>query len=261
MNKIIYSLFFILLISLQAKAITISPSITSIETEPNIPQNVSYSIYNETKQELKVNVFVWDLWFNEKSEKIYAQPSKENLKYLKTSIARYLEPEEKEFLLKPKETKKVKVLFNIPKSVIGGNTAAIFFQAEPFIPKGQNTLVAMVSRLGATVFQETKGTVITKTRITSVNIKKKKSRPLDFKMKVKNEGNSTVLSNVMVGILGQNESFYGTFEITKKLIPDTKEVLFEKEVPITLPSGNYNAVITLNYKNKSTTINKMFTVD
>lgn len=257
MKNLFLSILFISNLILPSQAITLSPATVEIETEANIPKTVEFSIYNESKKRMKVTSFVWDLIIDEKGGKNPVPPiqNKKNI-----SITKYIEPQEKDFVIEGKQTKIVKVLVNIPKEIKGGNSALVFFEAEPSIIKGK-TLVSVATRLGATILQETKGTIKIKSRISDVKIEKPNSnKPINFKMTAINEGNSYITASATIGILGSDDSFRGTFSVDKKIISPNSKVTFEKDLRISLPDGSYNAIITYFYKNKNVTITKSFQI-
>ena len=257
MKNLFLTILFLSSLVLPSKAITLSPSMVEIETEANIPKSIEFSVYNESKNPMKVTSFVWDLIIDEKGGKNPIPPiqNKKNI-----SITKYIEPQEKDFTLEGKQTKIVKVLVNIPKEIKGGNAALVFFEAEPTIIKGK-TVVSVATRLGATILQENKSTAKIKSRISEVQIEKTSpNNPINFKMSALNEGNTFITASATIGILGADDSFRGTFSTDKKIISPNSKVTFEKELRISLPIGSYNAIITYFYKNKNVTITKPFQI-
>jgi hypothetical protein len=241
-------------------SLTISPATVEIETEPDATGNFTIKVYNESSKPLKLNVYVWDLAIDKNGKKIYNSPNPNS----KNSIARFITPVEKEFILQSKDTKIVTFLINTPKTISGGNSAIAFFYAMPVIPKekGAKALIAVSTRLGATILQETKGTVESKSRISSIKISRTKSdNPLEFQMKVLNEGNSFINASAVVGIIENENNFLGSFKIDKKIIPPNGEGLMSKEIKLDLKPGFYHAVVTYQYKGKTITINKPFNIE
>jgi hypothetical protein len=91
-------------------------------------------------------------------------------------------------------------------------------------------------------------------------MKKSTNAPLDFEMKVNNYGTGYIIGTGVVSIIDKKNKFLGSFELDKKIIPTKREVLMKKEILLSLDSGEYNALVTYNYKNKSISINKPFEI-
>ncbi|MFN8578609.1 MAG: hypothetical protein U0354_17415 [Candidatus Sericytochromatia bacterium] len=256
MYKILLSIILFFLFCKNTHALTLSPSTVNIETIGGVPKNISFTVYNETSQSLNIKSYVWDLIIDKDGRKNIVKPNINN----KNSISPYIQVQQNDFIIKAKERKKVDAIINIPDKIKGGNIGLVLFEASPILKNGQS-LVSISTRLGATVIQETKGTIKEKSRITELNFNKEsESAPLNFRMNVLNEGNNFTKSSIMIGVLGEDDTFYGSYSTDKRLVSPNSNAIFEKEIPLNLKKGNYNSVITYTYNKKTITINKPFQI-
>ncbi|MFN4151968.1 MAG: hypothetical protein ACK4IX_13590, partial [Candidatus Sericytochromatia bacterium] len=122
--KILIIFFLMLLLPSNAFAITISPGIIEVETETNVPKNVSVKVLNDTNKEQKLEVKVMNLSFDKNGKKVYTPISKKN----KNSVANYIEITERISLIKPREMKELTFILNTPENIVGGNSAIVFFK-------------------------------------------------------------------------------------------------------------------------------------
>jgi hypothetical protein len=260
MNFLKFIVFFIfVLFPLNAFSLTIAPGTVKLETEPGVPKTFAMKIYNESSVKIIVTPSVMEFTMNKNGKKI-VKP----IGSLPSSVAKYLTFPSGDFLLDPKETKEFNMTINVPKSVIGGNYALAFFRATRYIPPGSKfkTKVATAIKLGATILQETKGTEIISSKIKSVTITKpNKESPLSFSMNLINEGNTYIQASATVAVLGKDDTFIGTFNIKDKLILAGKEGIIKGELKMPHEPGLYHALITYQYRDKSITINKPFSIE
>ncbi|MBC7474136.1 MAG: hypothetical protein H7263_07565 [Candidatus Sericytochromatia bacterium] len=249
---------FLLILSPQSFALTISPSLFEIQTEPGVPQTFTLNVYNDGQRKYNIKSYIWDLSFNRKNKKTYKPPSGKA-----ESIAKYINLSDKNFILEPKENKVVSFTITIPKGVIGGKQAIAFFDATPIVPKDNAPVrLLMTASLGVTILQETKGTVEIKSRIKSVKfINPNTTNPLIMELNVVNQGNTHIFGSAVVAITKGENTFIGSFRVPGTIIFPKKSALLKGSFEGDIQPGAYNALITYHFRDKDIVITKNFTVN
>lgn len=249
----------IILFPSQAFSLIIVPSRFEIETEANVPQNLRITVVNDSQKKCGIMAYAMDYFIDKKGDKIFKAKGS-----LANSISKYITFSETNFILEPDERKEIKININIPEGIVGGNRAVTFFQSFPYKPGylKQVNNVTVSTRLGATILQETKNTVITKSRILKVDINRPSpEEPLEIKMRVINESNTQVWSTGTVAIIGKDDNFIVSFALNKHLIYPNQEFVLNGKLLTGFAPGSYNALITYQFKDKSISINKPFIIN
>jgi hypothetical protein len=249
----------LLMLSAPAFPITISPATQILETEPGVAKTFTVKVLNDSKDKATMECYMSDMEIDKKGNKIFKPVGTTG-----QSVAKYITiAEPSKFILGPQESREVVLTANIPKGVVGGNKAIAFFQAKPVEDKVQGKKLIMSVRAGTTILQETKGTVDIRSKIKSADIIPPASgNPLTVKVKVKNEGNTYLMSTGIVTILGPKDSFVGSVELDKALIFPGKEAELEGQLTTVdeVEPGTYHALITYQYRDKSISIDRVFTI-
>lgn len=241
-----------------AFSLTISPATIELETEPGVSKTFTIFVKNDESIKVTINPSIQEIGFDKNGNKIYRP-----IGSFPSSIARYITYPNTPFELEPKQSKQVNMSITVPKGIIGGNSAVAFFHAIPYFPPSLKivTRVGMAIRLGATIIQETRGSIIVKSRIKSADFIAGTSGKLPaLELKVLNEGNTHIYGSAIVAVIGKDESFLGTFNIPELLIFPGKEGNLKGEIKINLQPGSYHALITYQYKDKAITIDKPFDI-
>ena len=247
-----------------ASALGISPYIVDLSTEAGKEGNKTIKVFNDSKFTYSVKVYPHDITVDNNGNKIHNPPVDEN------STAKYLEISPKNLVLKPNESKEVKVVVKTPKNWTGGKQSVVFFDAKPDIPTmngaEKKKIVARLElnlSLGALVLQEIKGTTEVKSRITKAEVTPKKNgKKLAINIDVANEGNTHIKTSGFISILDESENFVGKVELPNTIVfPGKNETLKSNWEGQKLAVGNYHALITYEYgEDKSVIIDRPFKI-
>jgi len=257
MKKFIF--LFILFFSFvkNSYSLSLSPYSILISAEKDETSYSEVTITNDNNFTYQVRTYSMDLDIDNSGKKIYKLPDKIN-KSFATNIRVFPE----EFILKPYESKNVKIFVEKNPDLIGGNKAMVYFESTPFendkSKKVDKIIVAM--RLGVLVLHEVKNTVIKSSKIKSFFVEQL-SNEIIFNLKVENTGNSYIEPITFISIFKENNFFIGNLEFSKSIIFANKEKLLKSKLNYKLDKGNYYAIITYQYdKDKIISIQKNFEI-
>ncbi|GIW21426.1 MAG: hypothetical protein KatS3mg068_0433 [Candidatus Sericytochromatia bacterium] len=107
---------------------------------------------------------------------------------------------------------------------------------------------------------ELEGTTSVSARIKKVELNKKDFLNIDFQTIVQNKGDSNLEGIVFISILDENYNFITKLQSKKKTIYPYQECSFNNSIKYYFPKGNYHAIITFVYKDKSVSIDKPFEI-
>lgn len=253
----IFIVALVMLITQNVKALTISPGTITLETTPNEIKPITIKVFNEGKHTIVVTPSYSDFDYNKKGKKYF-----HNKKSKIFSLGSYLSMSKEPFYLEPRESKEVYLSLKVPEGVAGGNHGVIFFHATQFQPdhKKFKSKVSVAIKLGATIYQEDSKTSVVSSKIKSIDIDTSDNQKVKVNLKVKNEGNTYIKASGVVAVLGNNEKFLGSFKLSEEYILRGKENILVGELKKKLASGNYNAIITYQYRDKNITVNKSFSI-
>lgn len=242
-------------------SLAISPFFTVIETESGNSGTKIVQVINEYDTDYEINASLMDISFDEKGNRLIKP-----IGSFPNSVAKYLRVTPNKFILKGKETKEVQVSIQVPKDSIGGRQAMVYFEGTPVISENfaqKSKKIKMAIRLGLLVLQQTKGTVITKSRITDVNISlPSKSKPLIIKMNVLNQGNSHIEATGTAAIIKQDDTFIGKVDFNNMIIFPNRSKTLTAEYLGKIEKGFYHILITYMYSpDKSVVIDKSFEIN
>lgn len=258
-------IFFALFSANSAEAIGISPYIVDMTTKKGEDGSRIIKVFNDSKLKFKVDAIAHDIGFDEKGNKIHKPAG-----FFKSSVAKYVEIIPSSFELSKNETKEVKVIIKTPKEWTGGNGALVLFDAVPAKPdlseadkKNIKARLDFKLSLGAVILHQVEGTTVSSSNIISTDIQSKKSgRKISFDLGVKNTGNAFIKTSGFISVLNSNDGYVGKVEIPKVVVfpgkTDTINTQFEGQK---LEPGEYHALITYEYNDKSIILDKKFKVD
>lgn len=265
-KAIIFSVLSNLIFSLNSYAITITPSIKVIETDPEKAETFVVKVYNESGEKNFISSYINDFDIDRNGNKVFKPVGSTH-----NSISKYIKIiEPSSFYIEPKETKEVFFTLNVPKSIVGGNKSIIFFQsksAEDVNASKKNIKKMIMSvRAGATILQESKGTTEIKSRISKIDIIKPSpsgSQNLIIKLKIKNEGNTFVNTSGNISLIRDDDTYVSSATLEEKIIYQNRESPVEANFTSVkkLDPGLYHALITYKYRDKTISIDKTFQID
>ncbi|MEK7433092.1 MAG: hypothetical protein AABZ74_08175 [Cyanobacteriota bacterium] len=259
-NIFLFCLFFIIVIQIKVFSLTVSPFYVVIETLPNKPGTEIVNIINDSNVDSEIKAILMDFEYDKKGNKITKPAGTSS-----NSIAKYVKISPNNFLLKPNESKEVKISIDVPEKSIGGKQALVYFEGIPFLKETsirKTPKIKMGVRLGVLILQETTGTVITKSRIKSVKIDNPSlSKPLVLNIDVINEGNSHLITTASAAIMKDDDTFIGRIDFNKMIILPNKIKTLTGEWGGELSKGTYHAIITYQYtEDKNIVIDKVFQI-
>lgn len=262
-KAIFLSIISTFILSINAHAITITPSIKVIETESEKAETFVIKVYNESGEKNFISTYISDFDIDRNGNKAFKPIGSTH-----NSISKYIKViEPYNFFIEPKETKEVFFTLNVPKSVVGGNKSIIFFQsklADDVAPKKDVKKMIMSVRAGATILQESKGTTEIKSRISKIDIiKPSKSQNLVIKLKIKNEGNTFINTSGNISLIRDDDTYVSSASLEEKLIYQNRESFIDGNfISVkSLEPGLYHALITYKYRDKTISIDKTFQID
>ncbi|MFN8673595.1 MAG: hypothetical protein U0457_16100 [Candidatus Sericytochromatia bacterium] len=263
--KLICSIAIILNLSQQAKALSISPYIVDIATESGKEGNKTIKVLNDSNTTYNLKMYAHDIGVDKNGKKTHFPPSTDD------SVAKYVDIIPKNLVLKPNESKEVKVIIKTPENWKGGKQSIVFFDAKPEVNLNQKLDKKKISAklelslsLGALILNEVKGTTVVKSRIVKADIvPKKNGKKLDILLDVDNTGNTHVKASGFVSIFDQNEAFIGRVDLPNSIVlPGKTESLNSRWEGDKLKSGTYHALITYEFgDDKNMIIDKSFKID
>lgn len=262
-NRILLILFFSFicsfLITLNSNAITVSPFLVEIETEKGKVGSEKIKIINDSNSEQEIKSTLVDVDFDKNGNKIMRPPGT-----LKNSVSQYVKIFPSKFILKPQESKEVVLSIDVPVDSVGGKYCIAYFESLPvqFAVSKKEKKMKLGIRLGVVVFQKTKGTVITKSRISSIDIEQpSESKPMIMKLNVINQGNAHIKASATAAIMTEDDDFVGRVDFTNTYIVQGISKTLIGEFGGNIQPGKYHALITYEYaEDKNIVIDKHFEI-
>jgi len=182
----------------------------------------------------------------------------------KKKLANYIYTVPETLILAPLEKKTVQLVITTPMTMTGGNQAVLFFESTPDIPvlNKKELTYKLSPKLGALIFQETEGTINVRSKISGVEIiKQTKSVPFGVKITVVNQGNSLIHGSALISLMDNAYKYLGKTKISLKAISAGETTALNTNWNTMLPSGDYHALITYQYRGKNIVIDKVFKID
>lgn len=248
-----------------ANALGISPYIVDILTESGQEGSKTIKVFNDSNVTYNVKMYAHDIVVDKNGKKGHVPPTGSD------SAAKYVEILPKNLLLKPNESKEVKVVLKTPQSWKGGKESIVFFDAKPEVVSNEKVDKKKISAklelslsLGALILSEVKGTTVVKSKIVKAEVTPRKSgKKVDILLNVDNTGNTHVKSSGFVSIVDENNAFIGKADLPNTIVfPGKTETIVSRWEGSKLKSGIYHALITYEYgDDKNVIIDKSFKVD
>ncbi|GIW22115.1 MAG: hypothetical protein KatS3mg068_1122 [Candidatus Sericytochromatia bacterium] len=253
--KLVLTLLFIILFISNSYSFSLSPYSVLIQAEKNETAYSEVTLTNDNNFSYQVKSYPMDMDIDNNSKKIYKLPDKAN-----KSFASNIRVFPEEFILKPYESKTVKIFVEKNPDLKGGNKAMVYFEAIPIDneknKKVDKILVAM--RLGVLVLHEVKNTIVRASRIKNFYVEQKENEII-FYLKIENTGNSYIEPTTFVSIFKDNNFFIGNLEFNKSIVFAGKEKTLNTKLNYKLDKGKYYAIVTYQYdKDKNNKYSKKF---
>lgn len=260
-NRILLIIFFSFLcnfiITFDSHSLTVSPFLLDIETEKGKIGSEKIKLINDSDSEQEIKVTLVDVEFDKKGNKIMRPPGT-----LKNSIAQYVKITPEKLILKAQESKEVVLSIDVPETSVGGKYCIAYFESLPVVVGKNQKKMSLGVKLGVVVLQKTKGTVITKSRIVSIDIDQpSESKPLVMKLTIINQGNAHIKASATAAIMTEDDNFIGRIDFTNGYLVQNITKTLTGEFGGNIQPGKYHALITYEYaEDKNIVIDKHFEI-
>lgn len=227
-----------------AFSINISPPSIHISVPPGGAKSGAITVENKSDDPMDVKAYIEDWVYTADGGKTFKPAGTTPL-----SCAKWITINPQKFHLEPKGKLGVQYTISVPQDAEGGHYAVIFFESalnEAEATEG-NVVVRFSGRIGSIIYQETEGKVNKVGSITSFTSgRPDQNNPLEFKITLKNEGNTHILANGILNIMDKDGNVLGKKEFgpINTLSGETREC--KAEWLGELPEGTYDAIATLD---------------
>lgn len=246
MKKIFAAVFFLISIAAGATAfsLNVDPSSLLLSAGPNESVSGTIILDNKGDEEITVRAYAEDWTFMPDRSKSFRKPGS-----VKNSCSKWLTLYPGNFKLAAGESKQVKYTLTVPQDASGGYYSVIFFETQKDDPETMKTAnVIIAGRIGTIVYLDTKGNSEKKISASDFNISRSvPGKPMYFKVKVKNEGNTFAAPSGNIIIVDDLTNLLARIDISKQYILQGESLVLEQKWISNLAAGQYDVILTLDY--------------
>jgi hypothetical protein len=215
-------------------------------------------VINTGKEEAVVRAYLEDwVYSNQDGAKAFSPKGTASL-----SCSNWISFYPADFTLKPNGVQKVRYTVNVPKDTIGGHYAVMFFETgggsiEQPSSDQTTVMVQIMNRLGALFYVEPDGTIKKTAEIKSVDMSEK-SGNFSVAVNFLNSGNTDVTVKGTFNVIDREGYVYARGEFDSAYtMPGGKAVLQSTVPSLSLKSGDYDMIVTLEYENGGTLVHQV----
>jgi len=240
---VIWILSFVILSShAYALSININPSNVKMTLKPGETKTGEIFVQNLGGTKLKIMAYTQDWIYALDGSKTFMKPGSSVY-----SCSSWINLDPTNFILAPKEEKKVKYTITSPGNASGGHVSVIFFEAVMDTYQG----IAVTGRIGSIIYLDTEGDVKRTGEIKDlVVLASEEGSPVNLNFSFFNSGNSHISAKSSIKVLDGSQSVIEKLAMNINTLPgDTKLTTVTIKEP--LKEGKYKAQVELTFDNKT----------
>lgn len=235
-----------------------SPAELKIELRPGQSTAQIVKVLNKGTVPFKYNAYSWEWWYDGKTRKLFAPVGT-----FDRQAARWITIAPAVLELKPGNSAEVKVTVSAPADARGGYYAVVFFEVTPPFPPGTSeemkARMGMGARLGVLVevrAQSDKAPAASKIETTGVAVEPPTTAsPLRVTVNALNAGDLMERPTGAVSLVEKaTHRIRGKLDLTPVRMLPGQDGVFEGTFTGRLPPGDHEAIVTLSYGAKGTTV-------
>jgi len=240
-----------LVIPAYALSINMDPSNLKLALKPGETKTGEILVQNFGGAKIKVKAYTEDWIYAPDGSKTFMKPGSSVY-----SCSSWIKLDPMNFILAPKEDRKVKYTITSPSNASGGHVSVIFF--ETIIDGYQG--IAVSGRLGSIVYLDTEGDIKRTGEIKDVVVlASEEGSPVSLNFSFVNSGNSYISAKPSIKVLDGSKSVIEKQEMNINTLPgDTKSTTVTIKEP--LKEGKYKAQVELTFDNKTLKSQSEFTI-
>lgn len=239
------------LIPAYALSINIDPSNVKVVMKPGETKSGEILVQNYGGAKIKVKAYMEDWIYAPDGSKTFMKPGSSVY-----SCSSWIKLDPENFILAPKQDKKVKYTVTSPSNASGGHVSVIFFESVIDNYGG----IAVTGRIGSIIYLETEGDMKRSGEIKEFTVQaSEEGSPVNIKISFTNNGNSQLSAKTKIKITDGSKTIVEKQPDNINTLPgDTKTALITVSEP--LKEGNYKAQAEISFDNKTLKSQSDFTV-
>jgi hypothetical protein len=234
-----------------ALSINIDPSNIKLVMKPGEVKTGEILVQNLGGTKLKIMAYTQDWIYAPDGSKTFMKPGSSVY-----SCSSWIKLDPINFILAPKEDKKVKYTITSPSNASGGHVSVIFFEAVMDAYQG----IAVSGRLGSIVYLDTEGDIKRAGEIKNLSVlASEEGDPVILNFSFINSGNSYISAKPVIKVLDGGKVVVEKQAMNINSLPgDTKSTIVTIKEP--LKEGKYKAQVELTFDNKTLKSQSDFTI-
>lgn len=223
-------------------AVGLSPALIDRRFEPGQAWAEGVFVRNNSDRPLRFRASVQDVWYNEKNEITFSDPST-----APRSAAAWIVIIPRELFVPPGESRSARLLVTPPPGIQGGYYAVVFFETEAGTQQAPLTEILHTVRLGSVLLLRCVGTESYQVEIVELQATPASAGGgIDFHLVVRNRGNTHVYTDGVVALLNQDMQLVGRTRLQRKPVLPGQARPTQASWVSRLEPGQYLAVVTLS---------------
>ena len=243
--------FVILSSPANALSINIDPSNIKLVLKPGETKTGEILVQNLGGTKLKIKAYTEDWIYAPDGSKTFMKPGSSVY-----SGSSWIKLDPINFILAPKEDKKVKYTITYPSNTSGGHVSVIFLESVIDAYQG----IAVSGRIGSIVYLDTEGDIKRAGEIKDLSVMaSEEGYPVSLSFSFVNSGNSYISAKPSIKVLDGGKSVIEKQVMNINTLPgDTKSTAVTIKEP--LKEGKYKAQVELTFDNKTLKSQSDFTI-